>query len=102
VIEEGGFGPGYKYLTHRLGHGIGINGHERPYMMRGNATKLVAGMTFADEPGIYIPGELGIRHEDTLAVTENGYLRAVSPVRMIQVVRTQPVLPFGPVSGPRI
>jgi len=41
-------------------------------MVRGNATKLVAGVTFTDEPGIYIPGELGIRHEDTLAVTENG------------------------------
>jgi len=72
VIEQGGFGPGYKYLTHRLGHGIGLDGHEWPYMVRGNATKLVAGMTFTDEPGIYIPGELGIRHEDTVAVTENG------------------------------
>jgi Xaa-Pro dipeptidase len=72
VIEQGGFGPGYKYLTHRLGHGIGMDGHEWPYMVRGNATKLVAGMTFTDEPGIYIPGELGIRHEDTLAATENG------------------------------
>ncbi len=72
VIEEGGFGPGYKYLTHRLGHGIGLDGHEWPYMVRGNATKLAAGMTFTDEPGIYIPGELGIRHEDTVAVTESG------------------------------
>jgi Xaa-Pro dipeptidase len=72
VIEDGGFGPGYAYLTHRLGHGIGMDGHEWPYMVRGNATKLVAGMTFTDEPGIYVPGELGIRHEDTVAVTENG------------------------------
>jgi Xaa-Pro dipeptidase len=72
VIEDGGFGPGYKYLTHRLGHGIGMDGHEWPYMVRRNATKLVAGMTFTDEPGIYIPGELGIRHEDTLAATEDG------------------------------
>jgi Xaa-Pro dipeptidase len=72
VIEEGGFGPGYKHLTHRLGHGIGMDGHEWPYMVRGNATKLAAGMTFTDEPGIYIPGELGIRHEDTVAVTESG------------------------------
>jgi Xaa-Pro dipeptidase len=72
AIEEGGFGPGYKYLTHRLGHGIGVDGHEWPYMVRGNATKLAAGMTFTDEPGIYIPGELGIRHEDTVVVTENG------------------------------
>jgi len=72
AIEEGGFGPGYKYLTHRLGHGIGLDGHEWPYMVRGNATKLAAGMTFTDEPGIYIPGELGIRHEDTVVVTADG------------------------------
>jgi Xaa-Pro dipeptidase len=72
VIEEGGFGPGYAFFTHRLGHGIGLDGHEWPYMVRGNRTKLVAGMTFTDEPGIYVPGELGIRHEDTVAVTENG------------------------------
>lgn len=72
VIEAGGFGPGYRYLTHRLGHGIGLDGHEWPYMVRGNATKLVAGMTFTDEPGIYIPGELGIRHEDTVVVTPDG------------------------------
>jgi Xaa-Pro dipeptidase len=72
VIEEAGFGPGYKYLTHRLGHGIGLDGHEWPYMVRGNATKLAAGMSFTDEPGIYIPGELGVRHEDTVAVTADG------------------------------
>ena len=72
VMEEGGFGPGYKYLTHRLGHGIGLDGHEWPYMARGNATKLAAGMTFTDEPGIYVPGELGIRHEDTVVVTPDG------------------------------
>jgi len=72
VIERGGFGPGYKYLTHRLGHGIGLDGHEWPYMVRGNTTKLAAGITFTDEPGIYVPGELGIRHEDTVVVSESG------------------------------
>jgi Xaa-Pro dipeptidase len=72
VIVEGGFGPGYRHFTHRLGHGIGLDGHEWPYMVRGNTRKLQAGMTFTDEPGIYIPGELGVRHEDTLAVTEDG------------------------------
>jgi Xaa-Pro dipeptidase len=72
VIEDGGFGPGYARFTHRLGHGIGLDGHEWPYMVRGNGTKLAPGMTFTDEPGIYIPGELGIRHEDTVAVTESG------------------------------
>ena len=72
VIEDGGFGPGYAYFTHRLGHGIGMDGHEWPYLVRGDRTKLAEGMTFTDEPGIYIPGELGIRHEDTVAVTESG------------------------------
>jgi Xaa-Pro dipeptidase len=72
VIEDGGFGPGYRYFTHRLGHGIGLDGHEWPYMVRGETTRLVPGVTFTDEPGIYVPGELGIRHEDTVAVTENG------------------------------
>jgi Xaa-Pro dipeptidase len=72
VIADGGFGPGYQHLTHRLGHGIGLDGHEWPYVVRGNETKLEPGMTFTDEPGIYLPGELGIRHEDTLVVTEDG------------------------------
>jgi len=72
VIDDGGFGPGYARFTHRLGHGIGLDGHEWPYMVRGNTTKLAAGTTFTDEPGIYVTGELGIRHEDTVAVTESG------------------------------
>jgi Xaa-Pro dipeptidase len=72
VIEDGGFGPGYAHFTHRLGHGIGLDDHEWPYIVRGDRTKLAAGMTFTDEPGIYIPGELGIRLEDTVAVTESG------------------------------
>jgi len=72
VIEDGGFGPSFAYFTHRLGHGIGMDGHEWPYMVRGDRTKLAAGMTFTDEPGIYVPGELGIRHEDTIVVTANG------------------------------
>jgi Xaa-Pro dipeptidase len=72
VIEDGGFGPGYLYFTHRLGHGIGLDGHEWPYMVRGDRTRLAAGMTFTDEPGIYVRGELGIRHEDTVVVTPDG------------------------------
>jgi Xaa-Pro dipeptidase len=72
VIEDGGFGPGYTHFTHRLGHGIGMDGHEWPYMVRGDTTRLAAGTTFTDEPGIYVRGELGIRHEDTVAVTESG------------------------------
>jgi Xaa-Pro dipeptidase len=72
VIEDAGFGPGYKYFTHRVGHGIGMDGHEWTYLVRGNATKLRPGMCFSDEPGIYVPGELGVRHEDIVFVTETG------------------------------
>ena len=72
VIVDAGFGPDYKYFTHRVGHGIGMDGHEWTYLVRGNKTKLEAGMTFSDEPGIYIPGEFGVRLEDIMVITENG------------------------------
>jgi Xaa-Pro dipeptidase len=72
VIEEAGFGPGYRYFTHRVGHGIGMDGHEWTYLVRGNATRLRPGMCFSDEPGIYMPGELGVRHEDIIFITESG------------------------------
>jgi Xaa-Pro dipeptidase len=72
VITAAGYDPDYKYFTHRLGHGMGMDGHEWPYLVRGNTTKLQANMTTSDEPGIYIRGEFGIRLEDDLHVTENG------------------------------
>lgn len=72
VIEEAGFGPDYAFFTHRVGHGIGMDGHEWPYLVRGNTTPLETGNTFSDEPGIYIPGEFGVRLEDILVVTESG------------------------------
>ncbi len=72
VITDAGFGPDYKFFTHRLGHGIGMDGHEWPYLVRGNATKLQANMTFSDEPGIYLRGEFGARLEDDMHITENG------------------------------
>jgi len=72
VIADAGFGPDYKYFTHRLGHGMGMDGHEWPYLVRGNATKLQPGMTFSDEPGIYLHGEFGVRLEDGMHITENG------------------------------
>jgi len=72
VIADAGYGPDYKYFTHRLGHGLGMDGHEWPYLVRGNPTKLQANVTTSNEPGIYIPGEFGIRLEDDMRVTEDG------------------------------
>lgn len=72
VITDAGYGPDYKYFTHRLGHGIGMDGHEWPYLVRGNTLPLAASMCFSDEPGIYIRGEFGIRLEDDMHITENG------------------------------
>jgi Xaa-Pro dipeptidase len=72
VIEDAGYGPGYEYFTHRVGHGIGMDGHEWPYLVKGNSLPLAPGMTFSDEPGIYIPGEFGVRLEDDMVITEDG------------------------------
>ena len=72
VITDAGYGPDYKYFTHRLGHGLGMDGHEWPYLVRGNQTKLQANMTTSNEPGIYIRGEFGVRIEDDMHITENG------------------------------
>lgn len=74
VIDAAGFGPDYKHFTHRLGHGIGMDGHEWTYLVRGNTTRLQPGMCFSNEPGIYIPGELGVRHEDIITITATGAL----------------------------
>jgi Xaa-Pro dipeptidase len=72
VITQGGFGPDYKYFTHRLGHGIGLDGHEWPYLVRSNKTIMQTGMTFSDEPGIYVPGDYGLRLEDDMVVADVG------------------------------
>ncbi len=72
VIADAGYGPDYKYFTHRLGHGMGMDGHEWPYLVRGDALKLEHNMTFSDEPGIYIRGEFGVRLEDDMHITEDG------------------------------
>jgi Xaa-Pro dipeptidase len=69
VIEAAGYGP---LFTHRLGHGIGLDGHEDPYLVEGNAETLEPGMTFTIEPGIYLPEEWGVRIEDDVVVTETG------------------------------
>ena len=69
-----GYGPGYKLpgLSHRTGHGIGMDGHEPAYLVHGDMTPLAPGMCFSDEPGIYIPGKFGVRLEDCWHMTENG------------------------------
>ncbi len=72
IITDAGYGPEYKFFRHRVGHGMGMDGHEWPYLVRGNTTLLAPNMTFSDEPGIYIPGEFGIRLEDDMHITESG------------------------------
>jgi Xaa-Pro dipeptidase len=72
VIVDAGYGPGYKYFTHRVGHGLGMDGHEWPYLVKDNKLPLEANMTFSDEPGIYIKGEFGVRLEDDMHITESG------------------------------
>jgi Xaa-Pro dipeptidase len=69
VIVDAGYGPGFKYFTHRVGHGMGMDGHEWPYLVHGDTTPLAANMTFSDEPGIYIRGEFGVRLEDDMHIT---------------------------------
>jgi Xaa-Pro dipeptidase len=72
--EQQGWGPGYRLpgLSHRTGHGIGLDGHEPAYLVHGDETPLEAGMCFSDEPGIYIPGEFGVRLEDCWHMTASG------------------------------
>ena len=69
VIAAAGYGP---FFTHRLGHGLGMDGHEVPYLVEGNATRLDPGMVFTIEPGIYQLGKFGVRIEDDCLMTENG------------------------------
>lgn len=69
VIEEGGYGP---YFFHRVGHGIGMEGHEPPYMFGANELILQPGMAFTVEPGIYLPDRGGVRIEDNVVITEQG------------------------------
>jgi Xaa-Pro dipeptidase len=72
--ESEGWGPAYKLpgLSHRTGHGIGMDGHEPAYLVHGDSTLLQPGMCFSDEPGIYIPGEFGVRLEDCWHMTVSG------------------------------
>lgn len=79
IITHAGYGDAF---THRVGHGIGIKAHESPYLNKGNFNvTLRAGMTFTSEPGIYLVGEFGVRHEDILLVKEDGEPEVLSGVR---------------------
>ncbi len=75
VIEEAGWGDEF---THRLGHGLGMDGHESPYLVRGNGAALSPGNTVTVEPGIYLPGKFGVRIEDDYAVRESAPAGALS------------------------
>jgi len=79
VVTSAGYGAGYELFTHRLGHGIGLDGHEHPYLVRGSKIVLEPGMTFSNEPGIYVRGDYGLRLEDIMVVTEEGAARLVTP-----------------------
>ncbi|HTB98271.1 MAG TPA: Xaa-Pro peptidase family protein [Terracidiphilus sp.] len=78
VIVDAGYGPGFTYFTHRVGHGIGLDMHEWPYFVKNNMfgwdlnPRLEAGNVLSDEPGIYIKGEFGVRLEDDLLVSSDG------------------------------
>jgi Xaa-Pro dipeptidase len=74
AYESWGFGPGYRLpgLSHRTGHGIGMEVHEPVYLVHGEMTPLAPGMCFSDEPGLYIPGKFGVRLEDCWHMTESG------------------------------
>jgi len=69
VIDEAGYGERF---IHRTGHGIGLDGHEHPYLVRGNAERLEPGMAFSIEPGIYVPGRFGVRIEDIAVLGDDG------------------------------
>jgi Xaa-Pro aminopeptidase len=69
IIDDAGYG---EHFIHRTGHGIGLDPHEAPYLVEGNETPLAAGMAFSVEPGIYRPGEWGMRLEDIVTVTDDG------------------------------
>ena len=72
VIVDAGYGPDYTSFGHRLGHGMGMDGHEWPYLVRGNTLAMQPNMMFSDEPGIYMPGKFGVRIEDDMHITADG------------------------------
>jgi Xaa-Pro dipeptidase len=83
VIDKAGYG---KFFTHRTGHGIGMEGHEEPYMRGDNMQLLEPGMAFTVEPGIYLPGRNGVRIEDNMVITDSSAESLSDMPREIRVV----------------
>ena len=72
VVADAGYGANYDHFTHRVGHGIGMDEHEWPYLVRRDTLKMQPEMVFSDEPGVYIRGEFGVRLEDDLHIMADG------------------------------
>jgi Xaa-Pro dipeptidase len=85
VITSAGYG---EYFTHRTGHGLGMEGHEEPYIRDGNSMLLTPGMTFTIEPGIYLPGKGGVRIEDNVVVMDDGLKSFSDLPRELKILRT--------------
>ncbi|CAN5860364.1 hypothetical protein BH23ACT5_BH23ACT5_01600 [soil metagenome] len=83
VIEDAGYG---EFFIHRTGHGIGLDAHEEPYVIETNPQAAEAGMAFSIEPGIYLPGEFGVRIEDIVVVTDDGVEALNQADRSLHVV----------------
>ena len=84
LFDEAGYA---QYFLHRLGHGIGLDGHEPPYLVQGNYSTLGAGMSFSVEPGLYLPGRFGVRIEDIVFLTGQGAVRCNNAPREITTVQ---------------
>jgi Xaa-Pro aminopeptidase len=83
VLTQAGYGDAF---IHRTGHGLGLSLHEEPYLVEGNTLPLAAGMVFSDEPGVYFPGQFGIRIEDTVVCTADGGRRLNEATRALRVM----------------
>jgi Xaa-Pro aminopeptidase len=83
VLTEAGYGEAF---IHRTGHGLGLSLHEEPYLLEGNILPLAEGMVFSDEPGVYFPGQFGIRIEDTVVCTADGGRRLNEATRELRVM----------------
>ena len=81
MLTEAGYGEAF---IHRTGHGLGLSLHEEPYLVEGNTLPLEEGMVFSDEPGVYFPGQFGIRIEDTVVCTAAGGRRLNEATRTLE------------------